>query len=389
MGNPQERKRQDKQRRKQAKEKRRDARDRANAAQLASKQKQRHKDAFGTLAWGWPTKFRKLQLVRMRPIISATDLKGTEVQLQWFDTIEDRRNGANGEIVSAMEVVEASLLPDPGGPPIPGQRRSRKFHCTALLHEMVRPGSTYREWMNIQDKPDFGDDEGADYRSTTISFRLDFCFFTESEARTKNRFMRSLDSLQLIGDAWNVTAVVTDNYYLTNACPLTLDRLYELAFMLRIRLPRVGYRPLLSKAEIIEQLERLEARESELSERLRPLSAATIDYNRQWCIEHQELLRQHHELSVRYNELDSLLSGPDAAHFSNRRRRDIISDRSMVASKQLKLEAEMKRHDDVEGARLFSLISAEWPVANELTRTFLHWQELWEELQLVEKPEER
>lgn len=383
-----ERRRQDKIERQRKKKKKKDAEKREATAHAAQKTTERLKSAFGTTAMCWPIRYRALFFEEL-PALDAQSLSftGVDLHMKWYETQEARTADVDGEVVTALRIESCEPVQPEGG----FNRDELWLACKGTLSEQIADGSLYGSWYRKQWQADDTIPEGEEYRDIPVEFTLRCRRFRGSQTKSKNRFMRSIETIPFVPDAWNVYHIDVPDHIRMDGNALDIDRLNEILFMLRIWTPILTSQKFSvssSEQTLRSELLALEQREKEasavLAERSAETSAFLLEMSAAYhALESARVILSEFEEAHRQREAEFKAIEGEAGNgeeFESRLRK---ARKLMNVARDAKL-AELTRFQEVERSsqqrqaeaeRLFTnVISEEFKAADAFTRPFLQRQ---------------
>jgi len=378
---------QDKNRRKQEKDRRKKKKEAERAQAQQRKKANQAAVAYSTCAFAWPIKYRQLAFVKKPNFAEPFRLEGIELSLTWYDSLEDRRRETNGEIVTTLEILTCVPIP------LHNKRFSKILQCTGKVHQLVKRGTEYGDWLNRQ--PDGESSEIDDYQATDVEFLISFTFpqaardLARLTAGRKDQFTAFLDS-------WNVGDVVVADHTKRTASALALDRLFELLHMLRIVVPRRSYVPAESVEEIERRVAEFEAQEYRAGLELAPHAQASRQLYDDYVVADRERALKIAAAQARHAALDQELralqaipenTATDEGRARKARLHRLISDRGTAFATVERLCKEQQTIASETDDELLRLAKVEWVFADRMTKAFLLGEEAREDLRCKKRRE--
>ena len=347
---------QDKNRRKQEKQRRKKKKEAAREQSLNRKREARATNAYSTNAFAWPIKYRRLAFVKKPNFVEPYRLEGTELSLTWYNTLDDRRTETNGEVVSSLEILSSFPIPMHNGD------FSKIIQCRGRVHQLVKRGTDYGDWLNRQ--PDGESSDVDEYRATDVEFLVSFTFPQTSHAFARLAAAKKHDELAVFRDAWNVGDVCVADHTKKTSSALALDRLFELLHMLRIVVPRRAHSPSASIEEIEAQISRFEAEEYAAGIELAPRSEESRKWFDDWFVADKERCAlitaariRHAAFDLEIRQLQAIPEDTSTADGRARKSRlhRLISDRGTAFATAERLSTEKEAIDDKVDQELLRL----------------------------------
>lgn len=398
-----EQRRQAKLSRLRTKKKRRDEEQRKSRAEAEQRRVERHRSAYGTTAYCWPIRYRKLFFEERPDLREGLNFAGMDLHMRWYESQEDREEDSNGEVVTALRIescVEEEAAPN--SVPNPNEIHLK---CRGTLSEQIGRSSLYGQWYRMQFGAETLPETGDEYRDIPVEFTLQLIRFRSGQAKNRSRYLRSIDSLPVVPKAWNVNHIIFPESFADSGNALDIDRLYELLFMLKIWTPicsKPDFRPEKPASLLREELLSVEARERDAAVALEVLSRESkrlLGIALRPCSELSELEAKEAETKARYDarnaeflelETKARSGASDDANASaalKRARKELgiardnwLSVKTKADTLRASFEAEQLQRTNAFTEQMVH----EFEAANDFTRPFLHRERLLAHLSLLE-----